>query len=139
MIRVLPIDFLGQGALLEPKDPKLHDLAVQFCAKELQNGDQINFSKLDKVWVGLKDGEAFGISGYVHRLDIPIFRATDAGVLRLMAQRMNDFFTDNGCRGQEVFLHISKRERPEQRCPEWAEVLKEWDAESSDRLSIKVR
>jgi hypothetical protein len=139
VIEILPLDFLGQGALLEPVDRKLHDLAVDYCSRELVGGKDLNLTKLAKVWIGMKDDEVSGISGYVNRLDVPIFRATDALVLHALAQRMNSFFADNGCRGQEVFIHVSKAERPEQRCPAWLEVLKEWNAESSDRLSIKVR
>jgi hypothetical protein len=138
-IVVLPIDFLGQGALLEPADQKLHDMAVEYVSRELEHGKDLNLSKFNKVWVGMKDGDIVGVSGFVYKLDIPVLRATDAETLRFLAQRMNDYFADNGCRNHEVLIHISKRERPEQRCPEWAEVMKEWGAQSADRFSFKVR
>jgi hypothetical protein len=58
MIDVIPLDFLGQGALLEPVDRRLHDLAVDYCKRELRGGDKLNLTQFAKVWVGLKDGES---------------------------------------------------------------------------------
>lgn len=129
---------MGQGALLEPRDPALHDCAVDYCRRELKDGDKINLSKFAKVWVGLKDGEVLGIAGYVLRPDLPLFRATDAEVLRALGHRANDYFADNGARGQEAFIYIGD-ERPEQRCPEWRKVLKEFGAKSGRRLLIEVK
>jgi hypothetical protein len=138
MIQVLPLDFLGQGALLEPKHPKLHDAAVSFCLRELAKGKDVDFSKLNKVWVGLKGEEVMGVCGYVMRADVPLIRATDANVLRALAQRMNNFFSDSGIRGQEVFMHIGD-EKPEARCPEWKAVLKEFGGTSAKRFSFEVK
>lgn len=137
-ISVVPLDFLGQGALLEPKHPKLHDAAVSYCLRELAKGKDVDFSKFNKVWVGLKDDEVFGVSGYVMRADIPLIRATDVDVLRALAQRMNGFFSDSGIRGQEIFMYIGD-ERPEQRCPAWKEMLKEFGAKSARRFEFEVK
>jgi hypothetical protein len=136
MISIRPLDFLGQGALLEPADPKLHDAAVEFCARNLK--DEVNLSKFQKVWIGLKDEQVFGIAGYILRPDIPLFRATDAGVLRALGARLNSFFSDNGCRSQQVFIYIGN-ESPEQRCPEWRQVLKEFGAISGRRVLVEVK
>ena len=138
MISIVPLDFLGQGALLEPKDHKLHDAAMEYCWRELAKGKEVDFSKFAKVWVGLKDGVVFGVAGYVLRPDIPLFRATDCEVLRALAHRLNDWFADNGARGQEAFIYIGN-ERPEQRCPEWRTALKEFSAKSARRVSVEVR
>lgn len=135
-IRVFPLDFLGQGALLEPANRNLHDLAIEFCNRELT--EQVDFSKLSKVWVGLRDGEVLGVSGYVLRPDIPLLRATDADVLRALGQRMNAFFADNGALGKEAFLYVGN-ERPEQRCPNWRAMLKEFGAKSARRVAIEVK
>lgn len=137
-ISVIPLDFLGQGALLEPANQKLHDAAVEYASRELLGGKDLNLSKLAKVWVGLKDGEVFGISGYVLKPDIPLLRATDADVLRALAHRMNDFFADNGALGKEVFLYIGN-EKPEQRCPRWRAVLHEFSAKRAQRFAIEVK
>lgn len=134
----MPLDFLGQGALLEPKDHKLHDAAYAYALKELAKGKELDFSKFAKVWVGLKDGEVFGLSGYVLRPDVPLFRATDCEVLVAMGKRMNDFFSDNGCRGQETFIYIGN-EKPEQRCPNYRKALREFGATNARRFSITVR
>jgi hypothetical protein len=135
-VAIVPIDFLGQGALLEPADRKLHDAAVEYCLREIK--DPVDFSKLSKVWVGLKDEQVFGVAGYVLRPDVPLFRATDASVLRALGARLNNYFADNGCRRQQAFLYIGN-EKPEQRCPEWRQVLKEFGAQSALRVSIEIR
>ncbi len=138
MISILPLDFLGQGAFLEPADRKLHDLAVEYVSRELAKGKDLNFANFAKVWVGLKDGKVFGVSGYLLKPDVPLLRATDCEVLRGLCKRMNDFFADNGARGKEAFIYIGD-EKPEQRCPEWKQVLKEFGAKSAQRFSVEVR
>lgn len=148
-IAVLPIDFIGQGALLEPVDQKLHDMAVDYCARELQNGHELNLAKFAKCWVlvgieGDKYVEIFGITGYVMRIDLPVFRVTGSTdhrtdvLTHLMAERLHSFFQDMGCRGQELFLHISSKERPEQRCEKWQESLALEGATSADRFSVRI-
>jgi hypothetical protein len=144
---VLPLEFLGQqGALLEPADHKLHDMAVDYCTKELQNGQELNLSKFTKAWVVVEmDGtdykEIHAIAGFVWRIDIPVFRSTGNHVdytTKLLIDRMRAFFQDNGARGTEVFLHISSKERPEQRCEKWQESLDSVGAVPADRFSVKV-
>jgi hypothetical protein len=137
MIKVLPLDFIMQGALADPVNHKLHDLAVDFCARELKGG-VVDFSKFSKIWVGLNGEEVQGISGYVLKPDIPLLRATDSLVLRALGLRMNDFFADNGALGKEAFLYVGN-EQPEQRCPDWRALLKEFGAKSARRVSIEVK
>lgn len=140
MIRIYPIDFHGQGAMLTPADPELHDKAVKFCEEQLAK--PVNLSELAKCWLAVDENtkKAVGIVGYVLKPDIPVMRATDATALSLMAERLQDYFADNGCRGKEVFVYLSKAEKPEERCPGWKQVLiKEQKAISADRFSITVR
>lgn len=146
-IEVIPIDFLGQqGALLEPKDHVLHDLAVEYCSKELQGGDQINLARFAKVWVacvmeGKTPVEVVGITGYVTRIDLPVFRVSGSNAVRatkMLADRLHAFFQDQGCRGQELFIHISSKETPEQRCEKWQESLAAEGAVPADRLTIVI-
>ena len=145
-IQVIPLDFLGQGALLEPADRKLHDLAVDYCCRELQNGEQINLAKFSKVWVAVEveDGQyvqVVGITGYVWRIDLPIFRVSGANAVRatkMLADRLHSFFQDQGARGQELFIHISGKERPEQRCEKWQESLAAEGATPADRFAITI-
>lgn len=140
-IEILPIDFHGQGALLEPVDHELHDKAVSYCAEQLAGGDQLNLSRFNKVWVALADGEVCGISGFVWRIDVPVFRVSGDHAVRAttwLTERMRAFFQDQGARGQEVFIHISGKETPEQRCQKWQESLDAVGAVPADRFSVKV-
>jgi hypothetical protein len=137
-IEIAPLDFLGQGALLEPVDKPLHDAAYAYCLRELKDGASLNFAQFSKVWVGLKDGIVQGVTGYVLKPDVPLFRATDVDVLRAMGQRLNSYFADNGARGREVLMYIGN-ERAEQRCPGWRAALKEFGAKSGRRVVFEVK
>lgn len=146
MITILPIEFIGQGALLEPVDQKLHDMAVDYCLKELQNGKDVDLSKFQKCWavVEMEGGqykEIHGISGWVWRIDVPVFRVTGKSVDRctmMLTDRIRAYLQDNGARGAEAFLHISSKERPEQRCENWKKSLELVGATPADRFSVKV-
>lgn len=136
MIEIIPLDFLGQGALLQPKHADIHDKAIEYCRRELR--DDVNLATFSKVWIGFNNGTVFGVGGYVLRPDVPLFRFTDPDVGRALGKRLNDFFADQGWRGYQALLHIGN-ESAEQRCPEWRKVLKEFGAESGRRVSIPIR
>ena len=123
--------------MLTPVDAELHDAAVAYRRRELT--EEVNLTDLAKVWVARDAKEILGIMGYVLKPDVPVMRANRIDALRALAERYNSFLSDNGARGRETFIHVSRKEKPEQRCPGWAEVLREWDAHSADRISIKVR
>lgn len=123
--------------MLTPTDPDLHDRAVDFCRREL--AEQITLTDLSKVWIAASDKEVQGILGYVLKPDVPVLRATTAEALRALANRYNDYLADMGARGKETFIHVSRNEKPEQKCPQWAQVLREWDAKLADRVTVRVR
>lgn len=145
-IEVIPLDFQGQGALLEPIDQRLHDMAVDYCSRELEGGSEINLAKFAKVWIavameGAEYQEVVGVTAFVWRIDVPLFRVTGENAVRATKQlsnRIHSYFQDQGARGQELFLHISSKERPEQRCPRWEESLKAEGAVPADRFSVKI-
>src|SRR5437868_9422214 len=146
-IEILPLDFIGpQGALLEPADPKLHDMAVDYCARELAGGQDLNLSKFTKVWLAVEmDQDQYhaiiGITGYVWRIDLPVFRVSGENAVRatkMLTDRLRCYFQDNGARGTEVFLHISGKELPEQRCQKWEESLAAVNAVPADRYQKQV-
>lgn len=135
---------MGEGALLQPKDQALHDLAVDYCKREL--AEEINVARLQKCWVAVEmDGEKYkaihGICGYVLKIDIPVFRVSGGHAVaatKLLVDRMRAFFQDNGARGSEAFIHISSKETPEQRCHRWDESLRAVGAVPADRFSVKI-
>lgn len=136
-MRILALDFVGEPGCLRPKDAELHDKAVDFCQREIVG--EVNLVRYNKVWVALEDNKVVGIAGYVIRADVPMFRTmTDKATTR-MAHRLNDFFADQGMRGEEVLLHLSSKETPEQRCAAWQSSLQLAGAVPADRFSIKVK
>lgn len=134
---ILPLDFLQHEGFFQPKDAKLHDLAVEFAAKQIT--EPVNFTKFNKVWVAVEGGKCVGIAGYVLRADVPMFRTVTQNATILMAHRLNDFFSDQGMRGQEVLLHISSKETPEQRCANWQAELDAAGAVPADRYTVTVK
>lgn len=142
MIRIFPLDFLGQGALLQPKNQQLHDLAVSYCAKELT--EEVNLSQFGKVFIAAETQDetpvsVHGISGFVWRPDIALFRATcDAATVKLH-RRWHSHFADNGLLGNHVLLHLSSKDTAEQRCANWEQELIAAQAVAADRYLVKVR
>jgi hypothetical protein len=83
-----------------------------------------------------------GATAICMRPDIFMFRTagTDAAKsTRLLIERLQWYFADQGFRGQDVTLHISGKDSPEQRCPKWAESLASVDARPADRFLVLVR
>lgn len=141
---MLPLDFTQQGAMLLPNDRKLHDLTVQFCEKEL--AEEANLSKLQKVWVAVEmdNGDylqVLGVTGYVNKIDVPLFRCAGIDSVKastLLIARIRSFLEDNGLRGHEIFVHVSSKETPEQKCSRWKELLGYVKAKAADRWSVIV-
>lgn len=149
-IDVFPIDFMGAPPLYEPKDRALFDAAISYCEREL--AETPDFVRLNKIWVAVGNpvfedgkfvsGEICGISGYVLKPDIPIFRVSGdnaARATKMLTDRYHAFFADQGLRGQEVFIHLSGKETPAQRCQKWTESLKATAAVPADRYAVTVR
>lgn len=142
-IKVFPLDFLGQGALLQPKDQQLHDLAVDFCAREVV-GD-VNLSKFAKVFISaeIDDSErpvnVEGVTGFVWRPDISLYRAVTDRATSKLHHRWHTFFADQGLLGEEVFIHLNSKDTPEQRCASWQQQLEAAKAQVADRYLVRVR
>jgi len=149
-IDAFPIDFMGTPPLYEPRDRALFDAAIEYCSRELT--ETPDFVRLNKVWVAIGNpvfadgkfvsGEICGITGYVLKPDIPVFRVSGdnaARATKMLTDRYHAYFADQGWRGSEVFIHISSKERPEQRCSRWTESLKATNAVPAERFAVTVR
>jgi len=128
--------------MITPKFPELHDLAVDFCQRELT--EDVNLSQYSKVFIAAETENdrpvsVEGVTGYVMRPDISLFRAISARATAKLHHRWHTFFADSGILGQEVLLYLSSKETPEQRCASWEEQLKAAQAIPADRFLIKVR
>ncbi len=136
-MRIVPLDFLSDGGFFQPKDRELHDKAEAFAKRQIVG--EVNFVKFNKVWVAMENGEVVGLAAYVTRADVPLFRTVTDRATTLIAHRLNDFFCDQGMRGQEVLLHLSSKETPEQRCANWQKELEAAGAVPADRFSVVVK
>lgn len=142
-IEVRPLDFeMREGfTMSQPRDMELFGKAEDYCRRQL--AAPLDLRRLGKAWVVLDDnGDVIGVSGFVLKADIPVFRVTGENARRAtkaLYDRMNAFFADQGMTGQEVFLHISSKETPEQRCAEWQDSLQSVNAIPADRFALIVR
>lgn len=144
MIKVFPLDFFPPNqALIQPKDQHLHDLAVEFCLREVNT--EINLSNYEKVYVAAEVDETQkpvkveGVSGYVWRPDICLYRAISARATAKLHYRWHTYFADKGILGQQVLIHLDGKETPEQRCANWNNELMAAKAVPADRFLVEVR
>lgn len=143
MIKVFPLDFVEQGGIATPKNQWLHDLAVDFCNRELK--DEVTLFRFSKVYVAAEVDDSGnpmrveGITAYSMRPDISLFRATSDAATVKLHHRWHTYFADNGCLGESVLLHLSEKDSPEQRCANWDNELKAAEAEPAYRYLVKVR
>lgn len=142
-IRIVNLDFVDNGGMLQAKDAVLFAAVQKFCTEQLE--ERPNFGALAKSWAAVRldaEGgleEVVGLIGYKMVPDISLFRAIDKGGTVKLAQRINDFFADQGLRMQEVFLHVAPEESPEQRCADFDSTMQLWDAKPANRQKIVVR
>lgn len=142
-VKVFPLDFLGKDALLQPKWPKLHDLAIDFCARELV--EEVNLAQFQKVFIAAEvDAQdepqiVKGISGFLWRPDIALFRATCASATTKLHHRWHTHFADNGLMGNQVLIYLNGKETSEQRCANWNNEMMSAEAIPADRYLVKVR
>jgi hypothetical protein len=142
-VRVVPIDFFGTGGYLQPADPELFKMVNQFCKERFAK--PIDLTKLAKSWACVEYDEdgtpvaVLGVTGYVLRPDVAVFRSLNKMATWKLYERMNNFFADNAMRDQEVFVFVSEHEGPELRCPAYEDVLDTMGAKSAERHVIQVR
>ena len=141
--QVFQLFFKEQGGVLLPRDPHLHQLAVEFAEREL--AEAINLTDYRNVFVECECDEhgkpvrAEGLLAMQMVVDVPVARFTNARSAKMLIDRANDYLHDQGARGAKVFLYISEQETPEQRCPNYLEWLAAVGAKPAERWATTVR
>lgn len=136
-MEVVPLDLATEGNITAIVDEELRESVPKFYKHFLRG--PFDPRKLMKVWVAREGKHILAISGYTSVADIPVFRSIDEGATKLIADRMNSFFADNGMRGRDVFLFLSDREAEEQRCPNRDKYVELFGAVPSERYIVPVR
>lgn len=143
---VVPIDFRKSENGLVPVDNALFTLVQDYCQANLS--EQPKLDQLAKTWAVVQfDGEKMvavhGVAAYAGNIpDVPLFRVTGDNAQRatkMLYDRMNGYFADNGMRGHQVFLFISEKETPEQRCQAWDASLEDVGAVPAQRFAVTIR
>ena len=140
-IDVSPLDFQRlDSEAIRPADPMLWNAAEAYMQRELEKPFPID--RMAKTWVAHSGGEICGITAFLMVPDITHFRVSGPNAARatkMLTDRLQSYFADQGLRGQYVLLHISSKETPEQRCHRWDESLTAAEAEPADRMIVRVR
>jgi hypothetical protein len=141
---VFPIELMGSGGYLQPKDPFLYELTEQFCERYLI-APRPDLTDLNRVWVCAEvdeEGtptEVIGICGIQPRWDIPVFRVLKSRATKMLRDRMNGWFADNGIRGHEIFIFVSDNPDPTTKCPYADQALQAFKARPAERYAITIR
>jgi hypothetical protein len=143
---VVPIDFRQTNNGLVPVDSELFTLVTEYCKSALSQ--QPNLLELTKTWAVVEyEGDTIlavtGLAAWGGDIpDLPVWRVTGPNAQRatkMLYDRINGFFADRGGRGRQVFIYISDKETPEQRCEDWEESLKSVGAVPAERFAVTVR
>jgi hypothetical protein len=145
-VDVFMLEFREQGGMFMPKDPKLHQLAVQFAAKNV--AQEVNFAYFRNVWVAAevdKEGlpvRILGLLGMRVKADFPLCRFTDNAAVVKLVQRARAYLQDScrdwTSRGDEAFIYINEKEDESQRCPKWKKWLRVFKAEPAERWRLTI-
>lgn len=140
-IEVSPLDFYRlDSETIKPADPELWAKAQDYMRRELDTPFQID--RMAKTWLAYDENEVCGIMSYIMVPDFTHFRVSGPNAVRatkMMADRVMGYLADSGLRGGYLLLHVSSKERPEQRCNRWQESLKAIEAVPADRFLVRVR
>lgn len=145
-IRVVPIDWRAGAEDILPVDPYIYQAVTNYCNENLAQPPDLKHLK--KVWSAIEFGpkdeilNVHGVTGYLMRPDIPLFRVTgpySQRATKMLQGRLNSHFSDMGWRGGEVLLFINEKEAPEQRCEKWDESLTSVGAVPAQRFVVTVR
>lgn len=143
---VVPIDFRNSPNGIVPVDGHLYTLVVEYCKTAL--AEQPKIEELNKTWAVVEyEGENIvsvtGLAAWGGDVpDLPIFRVTGENAKRatkMLYDRINSFFADRGARGRHIFLYISDKEAPEQRCEAWESSLSDVGAVPAQRYAVTIR
>jgi hypothetical protein len=86
-----------------PWDASSHKRATIFCRHFLVG--HLDPSLLAKAWVAIDGSRTLGIVGIQSLPEVSVFYATDEQAARAMADRINSYLADRGCRGNYFFLN----------------------------------
>jgi len=139
----VPIEFERDG---KPRDPSLYAMVMQYCEQELaEKPDLTRYRKAYAVAEVGEHEEILGIHGITAERsveDIGIFRATGPyakRVTKMMHDRWQAYFADNGMRGADVLIWIDPDESPEAKCTNQAQSIKNFKLRPAKRMLVRVK
>lgn len=146
-LRVIPIDWKrSDTGDLAPKHPDFYARVMQYCEENLAEvPDLRDYRKAYAVVEFGENGELIDIHGVTAERGVPdiaIFRTTGEYARRatkMLHDRWQSFFADNGLLGQDVLIWIDGEENPEQQCPNRDCSIQEFNLRPAKRMLVRVR
>lgn len=127
-----------------PFDQAGHDLrqaAHEFCSRELtlpEGAAQWDLGMFAKAWIAVEGGKVVGVSAFMFRADISVFRSVSDKATTRMNQRLHSYFADQGLLNQDIFIQFSDKEK-DKLCAGWKEEFERAKLIPADRFLVKVK
>lgn len=131
-IQIIPFD----SASLE-----LRGGAHEFCAQELtlpEGETEWDLSKFAKAWIAVKDGLVVGVTAYMLRVDIAVFRSVSDRATARLNHRLHSYFADQGLLGQDIFIQFSKQDEAKL-CANWQKEFERAGISPANRYMVRVK
>ena len=131
-IHIIPFDQARQ---------ELRDAAHEFCQRELtlpEGETEWNLGVFAKAWIALEGEEVVGVSAFLFRADIAVFRSVSDKATTRMNQRLHSYFADQGLLDQDIFIQFSDKER-EKLCAGWQQEFERAKLRPAERFLVKVK
>ena len=122
-------------------DFDLRKAAHDFCRRELtlpEGETEWNLLLFAKAWIAADEGKVVGVSAFMFRADIAVFRSTSDKATTRMNQRLHSYFADQGLLGQDIFIQFSDKEK-EKLCAGWKEEFERAQLRPANRYIVKVK
>ena len=121
--------------------PELRQAAHEFCQRELtlpEGETEWNLGRFAKAWIAVEDGEVVGVSAFLFRADIAVFRSKSNRATTRMNQRLHSYFADQGLLGQDIFIQFSAEDQAKL-CSGWKKEFERAGLKPANRFLVRVK
>lgn len=125
----------------EQSSPELQAAAHEFCKRELtlpEGETEWNLGLFRKAWIAVENGEVVGVSAFIFRADIAVFRSVSDRATTRMNQRLHSYFADQGLLGQDIFIQFSPEDQSKL-CAGWKQEFERADLKPANRFLVRVK
>jgi len=122
-------------------DFELRKAAHDFCKRELtlpEGETEWNLTLFAKAWIAIEENVVVGVSAFLFRADIAVFRSTSNKATTRLNQRLHSYFADQGLLGQDIFIQFAPQDQ-EKLCANWQEEFERAELTPANRFKVRVK